>query len=110
MATSGLMVERGDIAMTRPFAEVISTRAALRSLVGEPVHPLVVAKTRRALDRHCRAFIAASPFVLVRTADRAGRMDISPKGDPVSFVQMLDDQTWRSPNGPATSAAIGWRT
>jgi PPOX class probable FMN-dependent enzyme len=86
--------------MVRPFAEVISTRAALRSLVGEPVHPLVVAKTLRALDRHCRAFINASPFVLVGTADRAGRMDISPKGDPAGFVQVLDDTTLAIPERP----------
>jgi uncharacterized protein len=43
------------------------------------------------LDEHCRRFIALSPFVLVASADASGRCDVSPKGGPPGFVQVLDD-------------------
>ena len=32
------------------------------------------------LDRHCRDFIALSPFVLVASSNSAGACDVSPKG------------------------------
>jgi uncharacterized protein len=43
------------------------------------------------LDRHCRDFIARSPFFLLATADAAGRCDVSPRGGPAGFVEILDD-------------------
>lgn len=78
----------------------IATQAQLRALMGEPVHPIVVAKTMPALDRHCRTFIGRSPFVLIASADAAGAMDISPKGDPAGFVRVLDDHTLAIPERP----------
>ena len=45
------------------------------------------------LDEICRAFIARSPFILVASADSAGRLDVSPKGDPPGFVHVLDGRT-----------------
>lgn len=82
------------------FSEQITTEAQLRELMGEPVSPLVVAKTLPQLDKHCRSFIASSPFVLISSADPAGRMDISPRGDPAGFVQVLDDRTLAIPDRP----------
>lgn len=86
--------------MAQSFDATITTHTQLRELMGEPVHPVVVAKTLSALDRHCRTFIARSPFVLIASADRGGRMDISPKGDPAGFVQVLDDHTLAIPERP----------
>jgi hypothetical protein len=43
------------------------------------------------LDGHCRRFVSLSPFVLVASADREGRCDVSPKGGPPGFVRVLDD-------------------
>jgi PPOX class probable FMN-dependent enzyme len=43
------------------------------------------------LDRHCRDFIALSPFVLVASSNSAGACDVSPKGGPPGFVRVLDD-------------------
>jgi len=43
------------------------------------------------LDQHCRIFIAHSPFLVIATADRDGRCDVSPKGGPPGFVQVMDD-------------------
>jgi PPOX class probable FMN-dependent enzyme len=43
------------------------------------------------LDEHCRRFISLSPFVLVASAEPGGRCDVSPKGGPAGFVEVLDD-------------------
>lgn len=86
--------------MALTFNATITSQAQLRELMGEPVHPIVVAKTMAALDGHCRTFIDRSPFVLVSSADRDGRMDISPKGDPAGFVRVLDDRTLAIPDRP----------
>ena len=43
------------------------------------------------LDGHCRDFIAHAPFVVISTADAAGRCDASPRGGPPGFVRVLDD-------------------
>ena len=86
--------------MALTFDATITSQAQLRELMGEPVHPIVVAKTMAALDGHCRTFIDRSPFMLISSADRDGRMDISPKGDPAGFVRVLDDRTLAIPDRP----------
>lgn len=43
------------------------------------------------LDRHCRAIIARSPFVVLATVGPGGA-DASPRGDPPGFVAVLDDR------------------
>ncbi len=82
------------------FSEVVTSEAQLRELMGQPVAEAVVLKTLPALDRHCEAFIARSPFVLIASSDKQGRMDISPKGDPEGFVHVLDAQTLAIPDRP----------
>jgi uncharacterized protein len=74
------------------FSEVIATEPQFRAVMGHP-SALVVNKHIHALDDFCRAFIVRSPFVLLASADGEGRMDVSPKGDPAGFVQVLDDHT-----------------
>jgi uncharacterized protein len=49
------------------------------------------AKKKERLDDGLRAAIAASPFVLLATADGQGRCDVSPRGGPPGFVKVLDD-------------------
>jgi len=48
------------------------------------------------LEKHSRAFIARSPFLVIASADASGRVDASPKGDAPGFVQILDDEGPRS--------------
>ena len=79
------------------FADTITTRAALREVLDEPSE-LVTDKEVHALDEFCRDFIARSPFILVASSDGAGSIDISPKGDPAGFVQVLDDTTLAIPD------------
>lgn len=82
--------------MLPTFTQTVTSEAQLRALIGEP-HVRVVSKVIDRLDKHCRAFIAKSPFVLIATADGKGKVDVSPKGDPAGFVQVLDDRTLAIP-------------
>jgi PPOX class probable FMN-dependent enzyme len=43
------------------------------------------------LDKHCRDYIAHSPFVVLATTNGRGRVDASPKGGPPGFVSVIDD-------------------
>lgn len=52
------------------------------------------------IDSHISAWIARSPFLTMATHDRAGGMDISPKGDPAGFVRVLDPKTLAIPDRP----------
>ena len=86
------------------FAEIVTSEAELRALIGHPSE--VVVKSRLgALDDHCRAYVAKSPFVIVASADGAGEMDVSPKGDPPGFVRVLDDSTLAIPERPGNRRA-----
>jgi uncharacterized protein len=78
------------------FERNITTLAELREVIGEP-SSLVADKEIGVLDQHCRDFIGRSPFLLVASTDGQGRVDISPKGDPAGFVQVLDDTTLAIP-------------
>lgn len=83
---------------------MVSDEAQLRGVIGPPI-PRSIQKEITRLDAHCRALIAASPFVLIASSDRAGRMDVSPKGDPPGFVQVLDDATLAIPDRPGNRRA-----
>jgi PPOX class probable FMN-dependent enzyme len=75
----------------------IESREALRSLYGPPL-PIAERKVLPRLDRHCRNFIALSPFLVLASADGEGGVDASPRGDPPGFVQVLDDTTLLIPD------------
>jgi len=55
------------------------------------------------LDKHCRAFIALSPFLVLGTANADGQADVSPRGDPPGFVKVLDDKTLLIPDRPGNN-------
>ncbi len=65
----------------------------------------MTAKEVSAFDEYCRDFIARSPFVLIASSDGNGSIDISPKGDPPGFVQVLDDRTLAIPDRPGNHRA-----
>jgi uncharacterized protein len=83
--------------MTLSFDEVITTREQLREITGEPFD-VVVNKSIDHIDEICRRFIAAAPFLMISTRGADGLHDISPKGDPAGFVQVLDDHTLAIPD------------
>lgn len=73
------------------FEHVIGSVEELRGIHGEPIE-IARQKIIDRLDGHCRAFIARSPFCLVATYDREGRCDVSPRGGPAGFVEVLDEK------------------
>jgi uncharacterized protein len=85
--------------LTSRFRDTITTEEQLRAVLGHPTQAILEIGQPR-IDEHFRAFIAQSPFVLIASSDAKGNMDISPKGDPAGFVQVLDDRTLAIPDRP----------
>jgi hypothetical protein len=86
------------------FSELVTSEEELRAVLGFPA-PRAVNKEISQLDRHCRAIISRSPFVLIASCDAEGRMDVSPKGDPPGFVKVLDDSALAIPDRPGNRRA-----
>lgn len=70
----------------------IVSEEVLTRLIGSPSE-LVIRKQLPQLDQHMRSFIAQSPFVSLGTVDRAGRCDVSPRGDGPPVANVLDEHT-----------------
>lgn len=81
---------------------VVRSEADLRALFGY-AEGLAVQKSLTRLDKHCRAFIARSPFLCIGTVSADGRADVSPRGDMPGFVQVLDDRTIAIPDRPGNN-------
>lgn len=71
-----------------PFTHAVTDLEGLRAIYREP-HPFVLRKKIDHVDEAARAFVAASPFVVVATTGPAGT-DASPRGGPPGFVRVLD--------------------
>jgi len=65
----------------------ITTLADLRQHFAQP-QERAVKKQIANLDRHCRSFIARSPFVIVATCDDNHNLDSSPRGGDPGFVKV----------------------
>ncbi|MEV0153013.1 pyridoxamine 5'-phosphate oxidase family protein [Micromonospora sp. NPDC050686] len=86
----------------------ITSPEELRELLGAPM-PRALAKERTVLHERDREWLASSPFCLVATAGADGTCDVSPKGDPAGFVQVLDEHTIAVPERPGNRRADGYR-
>ncbi|NNN33435.1 pyridoxamine 5'-phosphate oxidase family protein [Streptomyces sp. S3(2020)] len=86
----------------------ITSEEELRSLIGE-ANPVVFSKATRRLGEFERAWIRHTPLVLIATAAADGTCDVSPKGDPAGFVQVLDDSTLAVPDRPGNRRLDSWR-
>jgi PPOX class probable FMN-dependent enzyme len=82
--------------------DCIESEQELRALHAPP-SDLVKKKCVDRLDRHCRDFIALSPFLVLGTANAEGKADVSPRGDPPGFVKVLDDRTLLIPDRPGNN-------
>jgi PPOX class probable FMN-dependent enzyme len=78
---------------------IISSAEEIRQILGE-VFPSQVNKVIDHIDVHCRTWIERSPFIVVSSMDQHGRVDVSPKGDPPGFVNVLDEKTLAIPERP----------
>ncbi len=85
--------------MTAELTQVIQDEAQLREVIGHPAERNI-RKVIPVLDEHCRAFIERSPFMLLASSAPETSIDISPKGDPAGFVQVLDETTLAIPDRP----------
>jgi uncharacterized protein len=74
----------------------------LRERYGEPSE-LAVLKQLDHIDKHCRAFIAISPFLVIGTMGADGLGDVSPKGDAPGFVLVSDEKTLVIPDRPGNN-------
>lgn len=79
------------------FQDVVTSEAELREVVGAPAGR-AAEKVVPIIDEVAARFIAASPFVLIASANADGEMEVSPKGDPVGFVKVLDEKTIAVPD------------
>jgi PPOX class probable FMN-dependent enzyme len=75
---------------------VISSLAELDALYDSPV-PSSIAKEIDHLTELHRAYVDASPFVLLATSGPGG-LDCSPRGDPAGFVRVSDPRTLLMPD------------
>jgi PPOX class probable FMN-dependent enzyme len=71
-----------------PFDHAVLNAESLRELYRQP-HELVLRKQIDHIDDAARAFVEASPFVVVATNGPAGA-DASPRGGSPGFVAVLD--------------------
>lgn len=81
---------------------MISSESELRELHAAPTDRAVRKELDR-LDRHCRRFIALSPFLVMATSDAAGRLDATPRGGDPGFVEVADDRTLLLPDRPGNN-------
>ncbi|HEV3247152.1 MAG TPA: pyridoxamine 5'-phosphate oxidase family protein [Beijerinckiaceae bacterium] len=80
---------------------VLRSVEELEELYGRPKGGAVF-KEIPFLNAHYRAFIEASPFVVLASAGPGG-LDCSPKGDAPGFVRVLDKSTLAIPDRPGNN-------
>ena len=64
---------------------------------------LAVAKQLDHVDAHAAGFIAASPFLVLASADLEGRCDASPRGDAPGFVKVANERLLWLPDRPGNN-------
>jgi PPOX class probable FMN-dependent enzyme len=84
----------------------IRTPEALREIVGAGL-PGLELKNQRLLDEFAVDFLARVPFLVLATADAAGNLDASPKGDGPGFVVVEDERTLLIPDRPGNKLVYG---
>ncbi|SLN14173.1 MSMEG_1061 family FMN-dependent PPOX-type flavoprotein [Ruegeria meonggei] len=81
------------------YTDFVNSAEELEKIAGVPL-PQIIDKELSALDQMCRDFIAISSFCLIASANPDGHLDISPRGDPAGFVQILSDTMFAIPDRP----------
>ena len=75
--------------MTDFGTSIVTSMDSLRALYAQPIER-IAKKPFDHVNEVGRAFIAASPFLVLATGSRQG-LDCSPKGDQPGFVQVAED-------------------
>ena len=79
----------------------------LAKIYATPV-PTIATKETDHITEVGRAFIAASPLLVLATSNGES-IDCSPKGDAPGFVQLLDDRTLLIPDRPGNNRIDGMK-
>src|SRR6185437_9033355 len=101
--STAILAPHPSLVHTRPqtyeeaSVSIVEDIREIREIYGEPSER-VIKKQLPRLEKHSRAFIAMSPFLVMATCDAEGRCDASPKGDGPGFVTVVDDQTLLIPD------------
>lgn len=74
----------------------IRTLAELGALYDAPVATSITKEIDHLTEQH-RAYVEASPFVVIATSGPGG-LDCSPRGDPAGFVRVEDERTLLVPD------------
>jgi len=88
-------------------SHTIDSIQELEDLYGLP-HETALKKQTNFIVEPGRAFIAASPFLILATSGAKG-VDCSPKGDAPGFVQLLDENTLLIPDRPGNKRVDGMK-
>ena len=88
--------------------EVVSSIDKIRAVIpGE--RETQTGKVIDHIDELCRTWIEHSPFLVMATYNRAGQVDVSPKGDPPGFCKVLDRNTLAIPDRPGNHRFDGFQ-
>jgi PPOX class probable FMN-dependent enzyme len=74
----------------------------LRALYAQPTER-AIKKELAHLDKHCRSYIALSPYLVLCTSDATGNLDASPRGGSPGFCKVADDHTLLLPDRPGNN-------
>ncbi len=74
------------------FRNLVKSFSELETLIGSPSE-LALRKQLDHLDVYMQTFLEEAPFLLIGTADREGRCDVSPRGDGYGLSKVLDPKT-----------------
>ncbi|CRZ17896.1 pyridoxamine 5'-phosphate oxidase family protein [Mycolicibacterium neworleansense] len=85
----------------------VTSADELRAIVGQPTAAVAKKVTGRLSEAQQR-WLKQSPLGFVATTDAHGRVDVSPKGDPPGFVQIIDDTTIAIPERPGNRRVDGF--
>jgi len=88
-------------------AYTVTSLDDLAKIYAKPL-PRTATKETDHITETGRAFIAASPFLILATSNGT-TMDCSPKGDAPGFVQLLDDRTLLIPDRPGNNRLDGMK-
>lgn len=86
---------------------LLKDSSELREIIGRPSAKLSE-KITGELDAYQSAFVAMAPIAFVSTADAAGNLEVSPKGDHPGFVEVFDAKTLLIPERPGNKLAFGF--
>jgi len=93
--------------LDRNDAHTVTSLDDLAKIYAQPL-PHIAAKESDRITEVGRAFIAASPFLVLATSNGTS-IDCSPKGDAPGFVQLLDDRTLLIPDRPGNNRIDGMK-